>query len=391
MIFKRISYTLALQFMAFVFLLLVINGAIFLVADYGNERRQMTYRLTRTAYLVMQDTKIENGSFSVTLQPMLRERVRIVDSKGNIFYSGSIFEHIPFVPVEDVSVAHIDDEEYGIITMPMRQNGELMGYVQIAEVERFRAGDLPLRALLYLLISGAISVLTFFVGIIFARRSLKPAEQMVERLEQFTQDASHELRTPIATIHSSLDLALKSGKHKEGLMSAKEDLKELSQLVERLLELARLDNFVLQKTPVDLSLLVNDTVERLKPIAEHRHVTIETDIKEGVTARADGALIRQVVQNLLSNAIKFSKPEGGVIKVMLRPGQLTIEDTGIGINKDALQRIFDRFFQVDASRAKGGMGLGLALTKRILDLHRWRIAVRSKEGKGTVFIILIVS
>lgn len=282
----------------------------------------------------------------------------------------------------------IEEDDMSVLTVPVMSHGKLKAYAQIADMERLRLGDVPLRALLYLIVSISVSALTFFVGIFFARRSLKPAEEMMMRLEQFTQDASHELRTPLAALNSSLDLALKTGKHQEGIRSAKDDVKDITVLVERLLELARIDKFVLMDDVIDLSALVTDTLEKYSLIIKERGMTIETSISSGVMVRGDSALLRQVLSNLLMNAVKFNKPSGSV-KVVLTKKELSVTDTGIGIAPSDIPNVFNRFFQADTSRAKEGFGLGLALVRRIVELHGWGIRAESTLGKGTVFRIAI--
>lgn len=385
--FRRISYTIALQFTAFVFVLFLVNGAIFFGADIQNARRQTHARLDQAVHSMLRQVGDVTVFVSQGIPPPLRGRIRVADSEGNVVYTSGLFEGVPFVAAEGFSDLQIDHEQYRILTSSITRSGQLIGYVQLAEAERLQLGDIPRRAILYLVVSIGVSALTFGIGLFFARRSLKPAEQMVERLEQFTQDASHELRTPIAAVNSSLDLALKTEKYREGIESAKEDLKQVVVLVERLLDLARLDTFALQKATVDLSALVIATIEKHRALAAEKQVTIEENIAADIHVTGDAALLRQVLSNLLTNAIKFSNPEGGTIRVRLTEKELSVMDTGVGIPKDDLPHIFDRFFQADASRARGGFGLGLALVKRIVDLHGWSITAKSRIGDGTTFTI----
>lgn len=385
-IFQRISYRIALQFTLFVFGLFVVNGAIFLTADLGNARRQTEYRLSRLAQNIVELAQVTPLK-DVPLQPVIRSRVRIVDLEGNSIYAGGLLADIPFQPQNGVRIITIDGEQYSLLTSTIMRNAQPVGYIQVADVERLQVGDLPLRMLLYLLGSLGVSGLTFIVGVYFARRSLRPAEQMVERLEQFTQDASHELRTPLAALNSSLDLALRTKKYREGILSAKEDLLEVSVLVERLLELARLDKLVVQSGAVDLSAQALDAIERHMPYAQEQGVTITQEIAPDVRVVGDAALLRQVLGNLLSNAIKFRRPAGAVVHVRLTKHKLSVEDNGIGIAPESVPHIFDRFYQAESSRAEEGFGLGLALVKRIVDLHGWTIAVKSAQGEGTTFTV----
>lgn len=387
--FKRISYRIALQFMAFVFGMLLINGAVFLAIDLKDAQHRMEGRLLQASRFVIEQSLNGLEGLQTSLPPALRDRVRIVNKDGTPQYSGGLFSSVPFSPVVGIRTVRVEEEDYSILTANIVHNNQLVGYIQIAEVERLQLGDLPERALLYLLVSIGISLLTFLVGLFFARRSLKPAVQMMERLEQFTQDASHELRTPLAALNSSLDLAMKTGKHHEGILSAKEDVKDIVTLIERLLELTRLDAFTLAREPVALSGLVEECIQTHQMLIKESTVTIESAITPNVTVRGDAALIRRVVSNLLSNAIKFSKPEGGVISVRLTKDMLQVTDTGIGIPQESLPHIFNRFYQTDTSRRSDaeGFGLGLALVKRIVDLHGWTVRVESELAKGTTFRI----
>ncbi|MDD5055308.1 MAG: HAMP domain-containing sensor histidine kinase [Candidatus Peribacteraceae bacterium] len=386
--FKRISRIIALQFTAFIFILLLLNGFLFLAADLGNEQRQMRFRLERMAEGIA-------GRFEMGVSPFLprevppgmRDRIQILDEEGGVLFGNPFFEDIPFEKGQGFTQFSVQGEQYAVLTEPIVREGRTVGYAQVVDVVRLQMQDLPLRILLYLALSGAISVLIYVVSLAFAKRTLQPAEEMVERLEQFTQDASHELRTPLATLSSSLDLALRNGKHREGILSAKDDLKQAEVLVERLLELARLDKFLLETSSVDLSTMVEEAVERHRAFAAEKHITLEASIAAKVKVKGDAALLRQVVGNLLANAIKFSKPAGGTITVTLTKTALTIADTGIGIKEDQMVHVFDRFFQADASRARGGFGLGLALVRRIVELHGWTISVQSTKGKGTAFRI----
>lgn len=389
--FRAISHRIALQFMGFVFLLLLINGIIFLAADVENTRRQMQIRLSRTTQLVMERTSITESGITVTLPPVTREQVRIVNLDGRISYEGGFFADIPFKPDTGISAMVLGNDNYSVLTTIMEKNGKAIGYMQIAEIARFQAGELRLRVILYIMVSTVISALTFGVGLFFARRSLRPAEQMVQRLEQFTQDASHELRTPIAALTSSLDLALKSKKYEEGILSAKDDVKQISTLVERLLELARADKLLLQSEIIDLSSLVQTVIDRHKAPAAEQKVELISSIEPGVTVKGDASLVQQILSNLLSNAVKFRKKDGGNVTVTLTKDMLSVTDTGIGIAPDVLPHIFDRFYQADTSRANGGYGLGLALVKRISELHGWTASAQSTEGKGATFRISLRS
>lgn len=384
MLFKTISYRIAWQFTAFVFVLMLVNGALFLAADIVNARRHSHVGLMVAARDIQQRMSWQDGNPG-PFPKGLHERARILDASGAEIRTGELLSGLPFAAREGIVETTIQGEKYRILTFRLSRNGQER-FVQVADIERLPIGDLPERCLIYLLVTSVISALTFMVGLFFARKSMKPAEQMMERLEQFTQDASHELRTPLAALNSSLDLALKTKKYHEGIVSAKEDVKQITSLAERLLELARLDQLVINRETVDLSGLVERSVERHQSLAKECGIIMTSAIAPHITVQGDAPLLQQVLTNLLSNAIKFGK-KSGRIQVRLTSKELSVEDDGSGIAAGDLPHIFDRFYQADASRTHGGFGLGLSLVKRIVDLHGWEVAVKSEEGVGTTFVI----
>ncbi len=382
--FKHISHRIALQFTVFVFLLFMVNGAIFLSIDFTNSRRQTQNRLERISRPALEWLDLDEPTLPPRMPPDVLERVRVLNASGETLFAGIFFPPVPASHRGGLSRFMVDDERMAIFTTRPGKSGQV---IQIAEVDRLQKRDTPLRIGLYLLVSILVSTLTYLVGLFFARRSLKPAEEMMARLEQFTQDASHELRTPLAALRSSLDLALKTGKHREGIESAKQDVADVTKLVERLLELTSLDQFHFARSSVDLSSLVSASIDRYQALANEKKVHLIGSVDSAVTVQGDSALLSQVCSNLLANAIKFSKAEGGSIYIGLKHKQFTIRDEGIGIPPETLSHVFDRFFQADPSRAHGGYGLGLALVKRIVELHGWQIHVVSAVGKGTTFTV----
>ena len=385
--FRRISVLLALQFTAFVALLLLINGILFIAADFRFSGQLLSDGLLRTSNRVITRLQAVPDGMSVNLLPHERDVIRVVDGRGEIIYSGAAFEDIPFDPrVPEFSDVVFEDSRMRVMTSPILRAGTLMGFLQVGRMVDLPSDQLQRRVWLLLFTTAVISLVTFFIGLFFAKRSLKPAEESMQRLEQFTQDASHELRTPLAVLRSSLDLALKTKKYEEGIASAKEDVTRITLLTERLLELARLDRLALQKERVDFSGLIARTAEGMASMAEKKGVSLKQEVQPGVFVSGDPTLLRQMLENLIGNALKFT-PQDGDVTVSLRGNQLTVADTGMGISPEDTKRIFDRFFQSDSAHSTGGFGLGLALVKRIVDLHDWSISVKSDAGKGAQFTV----
>jgi two-component system OmpR family sensor kinase len=226
--------------------------------------------------------------------------------------------------------------------------------------------------------------------------------QMIDRLEsafsqqvRFTADASHELRTPLAVILSHAELALDKARPanelRETIETCRRSALRMKTVVESLLTLARFDSGELQLDcrPLDLSKIAGDCVAQLRPLAEKRQITIDADL-ESAGALADSDRVTQVVTNLLTNAIRYNH-DGGRVVVTTRSSKgeviLGISDTGIGIDSEHLPHIFERFYRVDKARSRkdGGIGLGLAICKSIVEAHGGQITVTSRPDAGSQF------
>ncbi|MDO4327072.1 MAG: HAMP domain-containing sensor histidine kinase [bacterium] len=221
-------------------------------------------------------------------------------------------------------------------------------------------------------------------------------EQAFEAEKQFTSDASHELRTPTAVILAQCAYAKKHADSLEEYGEAVEVIErqagKMSQLIERLLDLTRMDlgtqKFHMER--LDFSDMVCVLCEEQDTGA--RGISILTQIEEGVAIQADSFLISRVVLNLLENARKYGK-ENGTIAVRLFSENhnviLEVEDDGIGIEEEHLDKIWQRFYQVEKSRGENsGLGLGLSMVRQIVELHGGTISVKSVFGLGSCFTVI---
>ncbi|MFN3476343.1 MAG: ATP-binding protein, partial [Candidatus Methylomirabilales bacterium] len=246
--------------------------------------------------------------------------------------------------------------------------------------------------------------------------------QELDRLKtEFLQNISHELRTPLTPIKGYLGAILQealgplSPGQREGLLVVRESVERLQQLIDDLLAYVRIEagRLKVETKPVSLPELLKKTWERFLPLAQDKGQTLTFSIPSDLPpVLADPEELYRAVSHLLDNALKFT-PNGGRITVTARrvpssefrvlpssepavcnvqPGtwdfvEVSITDTGIGIPAGKLHRIFDRFYQVDGSitREHGGMGIGLAIVKQVLEAHGASIEVESEEGRGSTF------
>jgi heavy metal sensor kinase len=229
--------------------------------------------------------------------------------------------------------------------------------------------------------------------------------QMIDRLEkafirqkEFTSDASHELRAPLAIIQAESTLALQKDRdaisYRQSLETVSQEVDNMAKIIDQLLMLARSDAGKEQMyfEEIDLGELLRGLTSDVTVLCQDKGLSLELNAAKSVSIKGDRGKLRRLFLNVLDNAIRYT-PGGGAISIQLSSeGQtalVAIKDTGIGIPREHLSHIFDRFYRVDKarSRAEGGSGLGLAICKQILEAHGGVISVESQVGKGSVFSI----
>lgn len=215
--------------------------------------------------------------------------------------------------------------------------------------------------------------------------------------KQLTADMAHELRTPLATLQSHMEAMIDGiwEPDAERLKSCHEEIVRISKMVGGLEKLARYEseNLILVKTSFDIAELIRHIIKNFESEFLNKGIDIEFSGEEEMV-KADKDKISQVVINLLSNAIKYT-PQGGTVTVSAKGSydavQITVKDTGTGIPMEDLPHIFERFYRADKSRNRltGGAGIGLTITKAIVEAHKGMIQVKSEAGAGTEFIITL--
>jgi signal transduction histidine kinase len=231
--------------------------------------------------------------------------------------------------------------------------------------------------------------------------AMRPIYKSYKQIEQFTADAAHELRTPLATSLATVESALlmpylEDKDARDVLTTIKRQDRRLTQLVADLLLLARIDkkSMPLLCQKCCLNDLASDLVEEMASLALAARVTLTVEIPDATTLEVFGDLdqLYRLVSNLIVNAIQYT-PASGTVKVILerndRYALIRVRDTGIGIALSQQKKIFDRFYRVnsDRSRHTGGSGLGLAIAKAIALTHYGSLTVQSELGKGSTFTV----
>lgn len=227
---------------------------------------------------------------------------------------------------------------------------------------------------------------------------LTKLDQSFSLQQQFIHDISHELRTPLTILKGELEVTLKKVRSQEEyesiLFSSLEELNKINSIIENLLMLARFENreASLEIKPLDLGRLIQNILDDIKILSVQKGIQINFLPQEGIILEADEKQLRRVILNILDNAIKYTAENGKIfvtIEKSSNTAKIKINDTGIGMAKENLPFIFDRFYQVDKSRNANGFGLGLSIAKAIIEVHKGKIEVESRPNQGTAFIIYL--
>lgn len=311
------------------------------------------------------------------------------------------------------------DQNYSLrqVTQRVQIGRQVLGYLRVShpwfEVTK------PIRQLILDLIVGAglTLICVAAIGWLLSGLAMAPVRESYGRLKQFTADASHELRNPIATIQTNVQVALaepdiEPQQHQQ-LQVIERLTRRLGRLVDDLLFLARQDSGIVQQQWIDVPLdaLLMEVIEEQQAIATTQNLSLSLEIvdlpnaEDNFTLLGDWDQLARLFTNLVSNAVQYT-PSGGEIEVelqlaaknkrnspMLNPAlQIKVTDTGIGISAEALPHLFDRFYRADPARthrSAAGSGLGLAIAKAIVENHRGQIRIDSQVDRGTAVTVTL--
>ena len=325
-----------------------------------------------------------------------------------------------------------------VYTMPILEAEHVLGWIQSMQNLGSTEETLDRLRTMLLVGTGLLSLLAGFAGYFLAGRALTPIDeitdtarristedlsarldlpdtgdevsrlantfdQMLARIEsgfarerQFTSDASHELRTPLTAMKTILNVMREGERpaheYREALDDLAEETDRLQGLVESLLQLARGEKGLkLQREEIDLSLLLADVADSLRPLADNKHLALTYDLPPSLVISGDTDQLIRLIVNLLDNAIKYTEQGTITLSAQERDEYAVIEvaDTGIGIPPEHVPHIFKRLYTVDPARSSGGAGLGLSIAKQIVHAHRGRIEVQSEAGNGTRFMVYL--
>ncbi len=298
-----------------------------------------------------------------------------------------------------------------VLFVPLHtKDGAVIGYLSVDDpVDR----TLPSREVVEMLeILGTHAVVAIQNASLYERlnNSMRQLEEATERAEElndlkasFVSTVSHELRTPLTAIRAYVEALLESvgspnmEMQRQFLHVIDEQSMKLHRLIDSVLDLSQLEagRFRMSREPINLTAVVGEAVEMLRAMADAKRIALRVEASSPeLVVEADHTLLRRVLYNLGTNAIKFTN-DGGTVTFRIigeeRVVRVQVEDSGIGIPKEEIEKIFDKFYQIDGSlsREYPGVGLGLTITKSIVEWHGGEILAESEPGSGSRFTVVL--
>ncbi len=357
------------------------------LTDLADAVGGMVAELGRTIH-----TLTDERNRSAAILGSMVEGVAVVSGDERILYCNQAFEQILELPQgSSQGKKLVEGLRQAELVTAVRQvlpgGDEVTGEVEVGTVRRrsFSVTAAPVRA------AGASSAVLVLHDITELRR--------LERVRRdFVANVSHEFKTPLTAIQGFAETLLSGAlddkaNRKRFMEIIREHAQRLARLTDDLLKLSRIEagRLELESRPVSVAALVNGCVETARLKAESKGLRLTVGLPEDLPAvRGDAVQLGEVLQNLIDNALQYTPPGGRIDVTAYSNGHeviFTVADTGIGIPEADLERIFERFYRVDAARSReaGGTGLGLSIARHIVDAHGGRIWVESAVGQGSRF------
>ncbi|QDL11632.1 sensor histidine kinase [Brasilonema octagenarum UFV-E1] len=404
--FQKIRYRLLLSYLVVFASLLAIFGIAVRVAFTRSLTQQTTNRLIAIGQGAAANVEFEKGHLTVESdfrpQDLItrHQALQWFDIQGNLIaQQGETVLTLPLLPSKMVQI-QTDKVPIQAVTIPIigSDNNQLVGYVRVSQsLEEFEE---TLEKLDWGLGGGIIItlVLSGVGGILLTRQAMQPIEESFQRLKQFTADASHELRSPLMAIKINADLALEypeeiGAKEVEKFQAIASATNQMTRLTEDLLFLARTDKVPNQNwETLNLTSILENLVQLYKPQAQAKQINLISQLSENLYLMGDSVQLTRLFTNLIENALYYT-PSSGVVEIKTSrvASQLyvNVQDTGVGIAPEHIDKVFERFWRADLSRSYwgGGSGLGLAIAQAIAQNHGGLITVTSQLGIGSCFTV----
>ncbi len=359
-------------------------------------------------FLLDKETQQLEIKASAGITPEGRQNTKIRIGEG---VSGQVMEQAKQIYIPDThqvaDFQYFDQRVRSLLVVPLITKDRVIGTLSVDDlkVDAFSPEDGRLLTIAAAQAAVAIENAQLFERLKERAKKLEEAygelQEADRKKDEFVQNVSHDLRTPLTFVKAYVELLLDgtlgpiTDSQRDSLEIVTQRTNAITRLVDDILTLQQLDRGTMRITPVAMGELVRSVVQGAEASAGQIGIAMQVEVADELpVVYADRDRIAQVLDNLLGNAIKFS-PNGGTITVRVHAidgiVQVEVSDQGIGIPADKLDKIFERFYQVDGSsrRRFGGTGLGLAIVKRIVRAHNGTVWVDSEEGKGSTFFFTL--
>lgn len=370
-----------------------VNGAIKILSENQGrfpkfEKGKPPHIEPRYGFEMNEETQFETRYFIVEVNEdgSIREidtsHIAAVSSGDAVEYADKIMSDNKNSGYEGIYKYAVVDQSYGHMLVFMDCRSKL----QTATIFLLTSCGVALATLL----------LMFILVSVLSKKAINPIIESMEKQKQFITDAGHEIKTPLTIISANADVLELTAGENEWITSIRNQIARLDKLVKNLLTLSRMDegNIKLVFTDFDLSDTVFEAAGPFETIAETQNKKFQMDIQPGLKLHGDEGNIHQLVSTLVDNAMKYSN-ENATIKISLsavkKGVKIEVFNTTDEIDKENLDKLFDRFYRADSSRSRatGGYGIGLSIAKSIVQAHHGKISVKSEDGKSICFTVLI--
>lgn len=410
--FKKLRNKFMLLNLVIISALLLISFVVIYLITYENIDRAIGENLQRSAGMSMGLAKNRQSdqlppfhppedknapNYARTFSVELDENKQISKVNSMLWYEDAFYTQLTEAAVKkggSEGTLHLQESGTWAYRFIYRSDGlQVLAFMDIAS-ELVILRNLIVTFLLVALISMGI---IFLISLFFANRAIAPLEEAWEKQRRFVADASHELKTPLTTINTNVDVLLSHQDHTIGeeakwLGYIQSEAQRMTKLTNELLYLAKVDaseNTMLYSRTC-FSDLAESILLTMEAVIYEKDIALDYHIAPQVFVYGNGEQLKQLVMILLDNAIKYTPNQGRIsLNLTTEPGfaQLQVRNTGEGIKKEDMEHIFDRFYRADQSRAResGGHGLGLSIAHAIVHEHKGKIKVDSALGQWTCF------
>lgn len=314
----------------------------------------------------------------------------VIDNNTNVIVFDRVFENIDeellFDNISNINNGVIKNNEWYFFKKNIINNDVNNYELVFFKKTNYSFTSYLLDLLLFILLTLIFSIIFYFIWLEFISKILKPVEENIDDMKNFIYNAWHELKTPISIINWNLQLLNEFKKYDKSLTNESiEEIKKLDKLIVWLIELSDISN---NQTLDELNITneIEEIIENYKNLIKSNNIIINKKLAKNIILKANKQYFYILFSNLLNNAIKYNR-EWWEINIDLTKNILIITDTWIWIKNEYLNKIFDRFFQIDPSRKTEWFWIWLSLVKKISDIYKWKINIESDEWKYTKITI----